>query len=172
MKIAISSTGHTLDAEMDPRFGRCQYFILIDTETMQFEAIENASGTAAGGAGISAAQMVASKGVQAVLTGNCGPNAYNVLSAAGIQVITGVSGKVKDVIQSYKSGQFQTSSQANVSAHFGSIHGVDGNLSLPHDWTSRSIDTKEELNTLRGQTQVLEAQLSAIQSRIEDLGKK
>ena len=110
MKIAISAAGRTLDAEVDPRFGRCQYFIIIDTETMQFEAVENASSMASGGAGISAAQMVVGEGVQAVLTGNCGPKAYQVLSAAGVQVITGVSGDVKEALQNYKSGKYQPSS--------------------------------------------------------------
>ena len=110
MKIAISATAPNLDAEVDPRFGRCQYFIIVDPETMQFEAVENSSAMASGGAGISAAQMIAGKGVQVVLTGNCGPNAYQVLSADGIQVITGVSGKVKDAVQSYKSGKFQADS--------------------------------------------------------------
>ncbi len=104
MRIAVSATGPTLDAEVDPRFGRCQYFIIADPETMEFEALENSSAMAAGGAGISTGQTIAGKGVDAVLTGNCGPNAYQVLSAAGLQVITGVSGKVKDAIQGYKSG--------------------------------------------------------------------
>jgi predicted Fe-Mo cluster-binding NifX family protein len=102
MKIAVSATGPSLDAEVDPRFGRCQYFIIVDPETMQFEAVENSSAMASGGAGISAAQMIAGKGVEAVLTGNCGPNAYQVLSPAGIKVISGVSGKVQDAIQGYK----------------------------------------------------------------------
>jgi predicted Fe-Mo cluster-binding NifX family protein len=93
VKIAISAAGPTLDAEVDPRFGRCQYFIIADTETTDFEVINNASAMSSGGAGISAAQMIADKGVEAVLTGNCGPNAYQVLSPAGIKVITGVSGK-------------------------------------------------------------------------------
>ena len=106
MKIAVSAISPGLDAEVDPRFGRCQYFIIIDPETMQFEAIENASSGASGGAGISAAQMIAGQGVQAVLTGNCGPNASQVLSSAGIQVVTGVSGKVQDVVRNYQSGQF------------------------------------------------------------------
>ena len=119
MRIAISATGPTLDAEVDPRFGRCQYFIIADPDTMEFESLDNTSAMAAGGAGISAAQMIAGKGVGAVLTGNCGPNAFQVLSAAGIQVITGVSGKVKDAIQSYKSGGLQSSSQPNVTDHFG-----------------------------------------------------
>ncbi|HEY55165.1 MAG TPA: dinitrogenase iron-molybdenum cofactor biosynthesis protein, partial [Dehalococcoidia bacterium] len=119
MKIAISATGQSLDAEVDPRFGRCQYFIIADPQTMEFEAVDNSSAMAAGGAGISAAQAIAGKGVEAVLTGNCGPNAYQVLSSAGIQVITSVSGKVKDVIESYRSGEFKTSSQPNVPDHFG-----------------------------------------------------
>lgn len=123
MRIAVSATNPTLDAEVDPRFGRCQYFIIIDPETMQFEAVSNTSASAGGGAGISTAQMIAGKGVEAVLTGNCGPNAYQVLSAAGIKVITGVSGKIKDAIQDYLSGKFQTSPQANVPDHYGMSRG-------------------------------------------------
>ena len=72
MKIGISATGKTLDSEVDLRFGRCRYFIISDTETNEFEAIDNSSATAAGGAGISAAQILSNKGVKAVLTGNCG----------------------------------------------------------------------------------------------------
>jgi predicted Fe-Mo cluster-binding NifX family protein len=119
MKIAISATGPTLDADVDPRFGRCQCFVIANPETIEFEAIDNSSAMAAGGAGISAAQMIVDKGVDAVLTGNCGPNAYQVLSAAGIKVITGVAGKVQDAVQGYKSGKFQSSSQPNVPGHFG-----------------------------------------------------
>jgi predicted Fe-Mo cluster-binding NifX family protein len=74
---------------------------------------------AGGGAGISTAQTIASKGLEAVLTGNCGPNAYQVLSAAGIKVVTGVSGKVRAAIQDYKSGKLKASSQPNVAGHFG-----------------------------------------------------
>ena len=128
MKIAISATGPTLDAEVDPRFGRCQHFIIADPETMQFEVLDNSSAMAAGGAGISAAQMIAGQGVKAVLTGNCGPNAYGVLSAAGIQVITGVSGTVKDAAQQYKEGKFQGSSQANVPDHFGMGGAMGGGM--------------------------------------------
>jgi predicted Fe-Mo cluster-binding NifX family protein len=114
MKIAISATGPTLDADVDPRFGRCHYFIIADTETGSFEAMDNSSAMAAGGAGISAAQTIASKSVVAVLTGNCGPNAHHVFTAAGIKVITGVSGTIKDVIAEYKAGTYSASDQANV----------------------------------------------------------
>jgi len=119
MRIAISATGPTLDAEVDPRFGRCQYFIIVDPNTLEFEVVENSSAMAAGGAGISTGQMIASKGVEAILTGNCGPNAYQVLSAAGLRVITGVSGKIKGVIEEYKLGTFSATQQPTVDAHFG-----------------------------------------------------
>jgi len=128
MKIAITAAGTTLDAEVDPRFGRCQYFIIADPETMEFEAVDNSSAMAGGGAGISAAQGIAGKGVEAVLTGNCGPNAHQVLSSAGIQVITGVSGKIKDAIEGYRDGKFKTSSQPNVPDHFGMGGGAGGGM--------------------------------------------
>ena len=124
MKIAITATAASLDAEVDPRFGRCLYFIIVDPETMEFEAVDNSSAMASGGAGISAAQMIVDKGVDAVLTGNCGPNAYQVVSAAGIKVISGVAGKVRDAIEGYKSGKFQASSQPNVPGHFGMGRGM------------------------------------------------
>jgi len=131
MKIAISATGLTLEDEVDPRFGRCQHFIVADTETKEFEALDNSSATAAGGAGISAAQMIAGKGVEAVLTGNCGPNAYQVLSSAGIKVITGVSGKVKDAIEEYKLGTYSAAQQPNVADHYGMSYGGSSGGSCP-----------------------------------------
>jgi predicted Fe-Mo cluster-binding NifX family protein len=124
VRIAISATAASLDADIDPRFGRCQYFIIIDPETMQFEALENSGAMAGGGAGISTAQMIAGRGVEAVLTGNCGPNAYEVLAAAGIKVVTSVSGKVRQAIEDYKSGRLKASSQPNVPGHFGMGRGM------------------------------------------------
>src|SRR4030042_1405551 len=128
MRIAVSATGPSLDAEVDPRFGRCQYFIIVDPQTLEFETVDNVNISASGGAGIATAQMMANKGVQVVLTGNTGPNAYQTLTAAGIQVVSGVSGTVKDAIQGYKAGKFQSSSQPNVPGHFGMGGGVGGGL--------------------------------------------
>jgi len=119
MKIAISATGSDLSSQVDPRFGRCQYFVIVDPDSMQFEGIENSSAMAGGGAGIATAQLIAGKGVEAILTGNCGPNAFNVLEAAGIKVMTGVSGTVQDAVDGYKSGKYHASSQANVAPHSG-----------------------------------------------------
>jgi predicted Fe-Mo cluster-binding NifX family protein len=119
MKIAVSANGTNLDAEVGPRFGRCQYFIIADPDTMEFEVVDNASAMAAGGAGISAAQAIVKKGVEAVLTGNCGPNAHGVLASAGVKIVTGVSGKVRDAVAEYKLGTYSAADQANVPDHYG-----------------------------------------------------
>ena len=120
MKICITAAGQGLDAGVDPRFGRCQYFTIVDPDTMEFESLENAQIAASGGAGIQAAQVVANKGVEVVLTGNVGPNAYHTLQAAGIKIITGVAGKVREALESYKSGRLQPfASGPSAGAHFG-----------------------------------------------------
>ena len=119
MKIAITARGNDLDSQVDPRFGRCAAFLVVDTDSMEFEALENASAGAAGGAGIQAAQLVADRDVKAVLTGNCGPNAFRTLQAAGIEVITGVSGTVRDAAERYKAGALTSTEGPNVASHFG-----------------------------------------------------
>jgi len=119
MKIAISTLAPNLDANIDPRFGRCQYFVLVDPDTMVFDTLENFSASAGGGAGIATAQSLSGKGIEAVITGNCGPNAYEALTAANIKVVTNASGKVRDAVQSYKSGKLNASSKPNVVPHFG-----------------------------------------------------
>ena len=107
MRIAASAVADSLDAQIDPRFGRCAYFVIVDSETMKFEAVPNTASGAMMGAGIQAAQIVASRGVQAVLTGNVGPNAFQALSSAGINIITGIFGTVREAVEKFKSGQLQ-----------------------------------------------------------------
>ncbi len=167
MKIAISATSPSLDAEVDPRFGRCQYFLIVDPDTMEFEAVENTSGMASGGAGIASAQAVAGKGVQAVLTGHCGPNAYQTLSAAGIQVITEVSGKIKDVVEGYKSGRYKTTAGPSVSAHFGMGRGMSKGAEASKARPSSTVE--QELGELRTQSQTLRQQLSEVMFRLNQL---
>jgi predicted Fe-Mo cluster-binding NifX family protein len=119
MKIAISSAGKNLDSQIDPRFGRCQYFILIDSETMEFEALENAGSMASGGAGVQAAQLVVQKGANALITGNLGPNAASALSASGIKVHLVSGGTIREVTEAFKAGKLQEASGATVPPHFG-----------------------------------------------------
>lgn len=119
MKIAVSAGSGGLDATVDPRFGRCPCFVIVDTETMQSEVVPNEGGNMAHGAGIQAAQAVAGQEVQVVLTGNMGPNAYQALSAAGIKIATGVTGTVREAIVRYKRGDLKETSSPSVGGHFG-----------------------------------------------------
>lgn len=119
MKIAVTSTGPTLDDNVEASFGRCQYFLIIDTDTMQSEAIENPNIALGGGAGIQSAQLMTEKGVIAVLTGNCGPNAFNVFGQAGVQIIVGVAGPVRKAVEQFKAGVFSSATGPNVVSHFG-----------------------------------------------------
>jgi predicted Fe-Mo cluster-binding NifX family protein len=119
MKIAITSMGGKLEDKVDPRFGRCHYFILFDTKTNKFEAVENTGAQGMGGVGILSGQLMADKGVEVVLTGSCGPNAFQTLQTAGIKVITGAIGTVQDTINKFKAGELKAISQANASAHSG-----------------------------------------------------
>ena len=119
MKIAITSTGQTLDSQVDPRFGRAACFIIVDTETMGFEAIANESVNAAGGAGVTAAKTVIDTCAAAVLTGNCGPNAERTLSAAGVKLYTGIAGTVAEALELFKSGKLTEADGPNVQSHFG-----------------------------------------------------
>ena len=116
MKICVSATSDNLDANIDSRFGRCPYFLIVDADTMEFEAILNDSLNAAHGAGIQAAQTVVNKGVDVVISG---PNAFNVLSATGIKVVTGASGSVRDAVTEYKNGKLQEVNNPTVGGHFG-----------------------------------------------------
>lgn len=120
MKLCITSSGQSLDDAIDPRFGRCQYFIMVDTENMQCEAIQNPAISAGGGAGTQAAQLVANKGAEVVLTGNVGPNAFTTLQASGIKVIVGLSGgTVRQAVEGFNSGKYQHISGPSVEAHYG-----------------------------------------------------
>jgi len=119
MKIAITSSGKDLQSDLDPRFGRCLYFIIYDTVSKQYEAVENSNIGGMGGVGIQTAQMMIDKDVKVVITGNCGPNAFNTLQAAGIQLVTGVSGKVEKAIEEYQKGNLKIANQSSTKPHSG-----------------------------------------------------
>ncbi len=119
MKICVSASSNSLDANVDSRFGRCPYFVIIDSETMKFDVVPNDSTNAAHGAGIQAAQTVVNNGVKVVITGNVGPNAFQVLSTTGIKVLTGVSGTIKEAVEKYKNGKLQETANPTVGGHFG-----------------------------------------------------
>ncbi|NLO45126.1 MAG: dinitrogenase iron-molybdenum cofactor biosynthesis protein [Clostridiales bacterium] len=118
MKICITSSGETIESALDPRFGRCSYFIIADLESGEHSAVANEAVGFGGGAGISSGQLVAEKGVTAVITGNVGPNALKVLKTAGIEIFRGTDATVKENIERYKAGGLEKITE-NVPSHFG-----------------------------------------------------
>lgn len=119
MKIAITSQGNNLESEVDPRFGRAPWYIIADTETDGFEPVDNTDVAGAShGAGPQAAQKIASFGVNAVITGHCGPNAFRALQAGSIEVFTDARGTVKEVLEKFKKGEFQSTQNPDVGGHW------------------------------------------------------
>ena len=119
MKIAVSATGPQPDSPVDPRFGRCAGYSVVDTEAMEFKFHSNEARTAVGGAGIQAGQFVGTLGVEAVVTGNVGPNAARVLAASGVKIYIGATGTVREAVEAFKKGELKETASANVRAHTG-----------------------------------------------------
>lgn len=118
-KIAISASDRNLEGNVDPRFGRASYFLLINPNTMDFEAVANQENLqTAQGSGIQAAALVAHYKPAALLTGSCGPKAYHTLLATGIPVFLGVKGSVRDAVEQFRSGKLTPSRGANVTGHW------------------------------------------------------
>lgn len=118
-RVAVTSNGKDLNSEIDPRFGRAQYFIIVDPETMEYKVIENRQNLdSPHGAGIQAGKTIVESGAKILITGFCGPKAFKVLESAGIQMITGAKGRIKDVITEYKSGKLAEAEGPNVEGHW------------------------------------------------------
>jgi len=119
MKTAVTCIGKTLQDKVDPRFGRAKYILIIDSDSREIEIINNSNNiNAFKGAGIQAATMICDKGAQTLLTGYCGPNAFKTLEAAGIKVISDVSGTVQQAIDQFNSGHLAFSSAPNAEGHW------------------------------------------------------
>ncbi len=118
MKICISSSGKSAESILDPRFGRASYFVMADTDTMECEVIENVAAASGGGAGITSGQMMVDKDVTAVITGNMGPNAMDVLKAANIAIYRGESIPVNENIEKFKKGLLEKI-DTTVPSHYG-----------------------------------------------------
>ena len=187
MKIAVSAMGTDLGVQVDPRFGRCQYFIIVDSDTLEFEAVENPNIGAIGGAGIQSGQSMAERGAQVVLTGNVGPNAFQALSVAGLQIITGVTGTVKAAIQRFNDGQLRPVRRAAVpdrpstGMSRGRGRGMRRGMGLRMRTTAppsrelpqqHTVRSEQELRTLKDQAEAMKQQLDRIANKIEDMEKK
>lgn len=119
MKIAVPSTGNTLDSQMSQSFGRTQFFIIADPDTMEYSVIENTAADAPGGAGIKAAQLIVDSGAKVVIAMHCGQNAANVLKPAGVKLMKGIPGTIEDQIKAYKQGMLKELTQIHPGYHGG-----------------------------------------------------
>jgi predicted Fe-Mo cluster-binding NifX family protein len=119
MNVAVTAKGTHLSDEVDPRFGRAPYILIVDTETMKYESLDNSENVNAfKGAGIQAATMIAEKGAEVLLTGYCGPNAFKTVQAAGMKVVSDVTGTVEQAVKTFLSGKVQYSENANTEGHW------------------------------------------------------
>lgn len=119
MKIAITSADGTLDGMVDERFGRTKKIIIFDTETNTHETIDNTTNmNAAQGAGIQTAQNVVKTGARAVISGHLGPNAFRVVSGAGVEVFTVSGMTVRQALEAHKGGKLNKLAGADVEGHW------------------------------------------------------
>jgi predicted Fe-Mo cluster-binding NifX family protein len=189
MKIAVTSNGAALDAQASPIFGRCPSYVFVDTETMEYEAVENPAVSSASGAGVQAAQFVVERGAQAVVTGNIGPNAFNVFQSAGAPVYVHEGGTVRQVVDAYKAGQLFAAFGATGPAHAGMGMGrrpgrglgmgmgrgmAIGGRATPSPSPSLPASTRsreEEIATLEEMASNLRKQLTEVMDRLDQLEK-
>ncbi len=187
MKVAVSSSGNTLDSQVDPRFGRCPFYIIIDVDTMDHEVINNTSMSAPSGAGIAAAQLVAGRGIDVVLTGSVGPNATQVLSQAGVKIITGAQGSIRQAIEAFKKGDLKETQQAPYSGYgagmgkgMGMGRGMGRGVgrrtggAYPYQAPPSYIEPTTKVNEedmLKERLELIEEELVKIKKRLEELKK-
>ena len=119
MKVAITTQGQDLQSLVDPRFGRAKWFLVVDTETGEFEVVDNEQNVnAMQGAGIQAARTVASKQAEVLITGHCGPNAHHTLTTAGIKIVVGAEGTVAEALEQFQGGRLKTVDSPDVEGHW------------------------------------------------------
>lgn len=119
MKLAITAKGPDLTSPVDLRFGRAPFIIIVDSETLEFEACDNTSNVNAfKGAGIQAATMIHNKGAKVLMTGYCGPKAFQIIETAGIKVVSDIAGTVNQAIDLFRLGDFEYTDSANAEAHW------------------------------------------------------
>jgi predicted Fe-Mo cluster-binding NifX family protein len=174
MKLVISSQGDTLDAAASPVFGRCPTFLFVDTETLEFESVPNPAMSQGGGAGIQAAQFVVNRGAGAVLTGNLGPNAFDVLQAAGVPGYLVPEGTVRQAVEAYKAGRLQSMGGASVQEHAGTGggRGMRRGPQPSAPQTTSQVAEEAELAKLRETLKGLRQQLAETMDKIEKLEKE
>lgn len=185
MRVVITCEGESLEDRIDPRFGRCRTFLLVDTETLETTPIPNEGAMLGGGAGVQAAQLASQQGAEAIITGQLGPNAARTLEAAGIPIYIGATGTALEALEAFKGGRLQKAEGATVASHYGLGRGggvgMSGGMGMgrgmqapanpPGAATSGSGSRSEALEELKQMQQDMQKQMQEIQRRIEGLEK-
>ena len=175
MKIVVTANGAGFDAPSSPIFGRCPVYVFVDTDSMESESVDNPAMNASGGAGIQAAQFVVERGAQAVVSGNLGPNAADVLQAANVPLYFFDGGTVREAVEGYKSGQLSIAGGANVQAHAGMGMGRGKGRHVagsPAAITPLSASArKQEITELKDMAGGLRKQLAGVMQRLDKLEK-
>jgi predicted Fe-Mo cluster-binding NifX family protein len=172
MKIAISASRGDVNAAVDPRFGRCPYYVFVETETDAIEIVQNQSAMAGGGAGIQAAQFVVQQGVQAVVTGNMGPNAFQVFDAAGVAIYTAPNMTVSQAVEAFNAGDLTQIGAATGPSHagMGRGRGVGANVPTPTPPASApSTSEPDELSALKQEVSELRKSVATLLEKVDAL---
>lgn len=170
MKIVVTANGAGLDAPATPIFGRCHKYVFVDTETMAVESADNPAMSATGGAGIQAAQFIVEGGAQAVVSGNVGPNAFNVLQAADVPIYLFDGGTVRQAVEAYKAGQLSVAGAASAKAHAGMGMGRGAGRGVAVS-PAPTDSQEEEIASLRDMAGGLRKQLAEVMERLDRLEK-
>jgi predicted Fe-Mo cluster-binding NifX family protein len=190
MKIAVSALRPDAASEVNPRFGRAEYFVIADSESGGFTVKENPFTGGASGVGVRTAQMLADMGVAAVLTGSCGPNAYQILTAAGVDVVIGVNGEVSRAVEAYRAGHLKPTSGPDVGPHHGSQvsgpgagrgmgrgmglgmgQGMGRGIDAPSPGKNPAPPPRNKLEELKEEAATLSARLDEIRRKIDEIDK-
>lgn len=174
MKVAISASRGDINAPVDPRFGRCPYYVFINTETNAAEIVQNQAAIAGGGAGIQAAQSVVEQGAATVITGNMGPNAFQVFDAAGVAVYTTNNMTVSQAVEALKTGTLAQIGSPTGPAHAGMGRGRDAGAPNPTPApppTTAPPSPQDELSALKQEVSDLRKSVATLLEKVDELTK-
>jgi predicted Fe-Mo cluster-binding NifX family protein len=171
VKIVVTSSSTDLDAPTSRVFGRAPFYVLVDTETMSFEALENPERRALRGVGFYSPEWIVERGAQAVVTGSVGPNAFRVLQDLGLPVYLSAGGTVRKAVEAYRAGRLQPAEGPNVSTHSGRYRGTSVDR-----WTdtwdaapASPASREKEIAALTETAEALRGRLARVQQRLEEL---
>jgi predicted Fe-Mo cluster-binding NifX family protein len=168
MIICLPADGDNENTQVSGSFGRCPYYAFYDTESDRFEIVRNPATNAMGGAGIQAAQFIVNRGTKVVLTVNMGPNSGEVLKEAGIKIITGVTGTLREAVERYKNGEFANVPENVVYSEPKHEHGHVEETGALHSYP-KNTDLSEEIKGLKEAVEVLKKRTQNLINRIEKL---